>query len=40
MLRADAMTYRSDEISMGNPNIVHGFSYCIYSDATTISVNQ
>ena len=34
------MTLRSDEITMGNPNIVHGFSYCAYSDATTILVNQ
>ena len=23
------MTIRSDEITMGNPNFVHGFSYCI-----------
>ena len=33
------MTIRSDEITMGNPNLVHGFSYCIFSDATAISVN-
>ena len=39
-LRADAMTQRSDEITMVNPNIVHGFSHNAYSDATTISVNQ
>ena len=34
------MTIQSDEITMGNPNFVHGFSYCIFSDATTILVNQ
>ena len=34
------MTQRSDEITMGNPNNIHGFSYHIYSDATTILVNQ
>ena len=39
ILRADAMTQRSDGIIMGNPNIVHGFSYCIYNNATTILVN-
>ena len=38
-LRADTMTQRSDEITMENPNIVHGFSYSAYSDATAISVN-
>ena len=36
-LRADARTQRSDEITMENPNIVHGHG--TYSDATTISVN-
>ena len=40
ILGADAMTKRSDEITIGNPNITHGFGYHIYSDATTISVNQ
>ena len=30
------MTLRSDDITMGNPNIVHGFGY---SDATSILVN-
>ena len=39
ILRADAMTWRSDQITMGNPNIVHGFSHSTYSDATTILVN-
>ena len=34
------MTTRSDEITMGNPNFVHGFSYHIFSNATAISVNQ
>ena len=34
------MTYRSDEITMGNPNIVHGFSHSIYSDAANITVNR
>ena len=38
-LRVDAMTQRSDEITMGNPNIVHGFSHSAYSDATAILVN-
>ena len=38
-LRADAMTLRSDETTMENPNIVHGFSHSAYSDATAISVN-
>ena len=38
-LWADAMTIGSDEIIMGNPNFVHGFSYRVYSDATAISVN-
>ena len=33
------MTIRSDEIIMGNPNFVHGFSYHVFSDATAISVN-
>ena len=33
------MTIRSDEITMENPNFVHGFRYCIYTNATTISVN-
>ena len=33
------MTYRSDEITIRNPNIVHGFSYLIFSDATNIAVN-
>ena len=33
------MTIRSDEITMGNPNFVHGFSYHIYSNATATSVN-
>ena len=39
ILRADAMTWRSDRITMENPNIVHGFSHSIYSDATNIAVN-
>ena len=39
-LRADAMTQRSDEITMENPNIIHGFSYSAHSNATTILVNQ
>ena len=39
-LRADAMTQRSDEITIENPNIVHGFSHSIYSDVTNIVVNQ
>ena len=39
-LRADAITQRSDEITMEYPNIVHGFSHRAYSDATAISVNQ
>ena len=39
-LRADAMTQRSDEITMENPNIVHGFSHSAYINATTILVNQ
>ena len=30
------MTCRSDEITMGNPNIVHGFSYHDDSDAQKI----
>ena len=34
------MTQRSDEITMGNPNTLHGFSYHTYSDATTVLVNQ
>ena len=34
------MTIESDEITMGNPNFVHGFSYHIYSDPTAISVNH
>ena len=33
------MTQRSDEITIGNPNISHGFSYNIYNDATNIVVN-
>ena len=33
------MTYRSDEITMCKPNIVHGFSHSIYSDPTNIAVN-
>ena len=33
------MTYRSDEITMGNPNIVHGFSHSIYSNAANIVVD-
>ena len=39
-LRADAMTQRSDEITMENPNIVHGFSHSVYIYATAILVNQ
>ena len=38
-LRADALTQRSDEITMENPNIVNSFSYSTHSDATAISVN-
>ena len=38
-LRPDAMTKRSDEITIENPNIVHGFSYSTYSDATNIAAN-
>ena len=34
------MTIRSDEITMGNPNFVHGFSYHVFRDATTVLVNQ
>ena len=34
------MTIRSDEITMGNPNFVHRFSYRTHSDATAILVNQ
>ena len=35
------MTIKSDEITMENPNFVHGFTYhAFYNDATTISVNQ
>ena len=34
------MTHRPDEITMENPNIVHGFSHSAYSNATTISVNK
>ena len=34
------MTIGSDEITMENPNLVHGFQHCIHSDATAISVNQ
>ena len=34
------MIIESDEITMGNPNFIHGFSYCIFSSATAISVNQ
>ena len=33
------MTIGSDEMTMGNPNFVHGFSYCVHSDATAILVN-
>ena len=40
ILWADAMTKRSDEITMGNPNILHGLSHSGYSDATNIAVNQ
>ena len=39
-LRADAMTQRFDEITMENPNIVHGFSHSAYGNATTISINR
>ena len=38
-LRTDAVTQRSDEITMENANIVHGFSHSAYSNATSISVN-
>ena len=38
-LRANAMTQRSDEITMENPNIVHGFSHSAYSNATAKLVN-
>ena len=34
------MTSRSDKITMGDPNILHGFSHSVYSDATDIAVNQ
>ena len=34
------MNIGSDKITMGNPNVVHGFSYYIFSDATAIMVNQ
>ena len=34
------MTIRYDGITMGNPNFVNGFSYCIHRDAIAISVNQ
>ena len=30
------MTKRSDEITIRQPNIAHGFSYHVYSDATAI----
>ena len=33
------MTIRSDEITMGNPNFVHGFSYRVLSNTTAIWVN-
>ena len=33
------MTERSDEITMGSPNIVQGFSYHIYRNATNIVAN-
>ena len=33
------MPIRSDEITMGNSNIVHGFSYRIHSDAAAMLVN-
>ena len=33
------MTKRSDEITMGNPNFVHSFSYHTYSHDTAILVN-
>ena len=39
ILRVDAMTWRSDEITMGNPNILHGFSHKTYRDCTNIAVN-
>ena len=39
ILRADAMTQRSDEITMRNPNILHSFSHSIYRNATNIVVN-
>ena len=34
------MTQRSDEITMENPSIVHGFSYRTHSNATAILVNR
>ena len=34
------MTIESDEITMGNPNFVHGFSYHMFSNATAILGNQ
>ena len=34
------MTQKSDEITMENPNNVHGFSQSTDSNATTILVNQ
>ena len=33
------MTIKSDEITMGNPNFVDGFSYHVHNVATTILVN-
>ena len=40
MLGADAMTYRSDEITTGSPSIAQGFSYHIYRNAIDIAINQ
>ena len=34
------MTTKSDEITMGNADFVYGFNYHIFSNATTILVNQ
>ena len=34
------MTQKSDEITMENPNNVHGFSHSTDSNATAISVIQ
>ena len=39
ILKAGVMIQRSDEIPMGNPNILHSFSHSAYSDATNMAVN-